>query len=76
MYVIKLILSVFFLFQKKHSSRIIQRFLGLKHFIEKNYGNYDRENYKKIDTLFRNINKETSMFQIYKYFFKKIKCFK
>ena len=71
MYVIKLILSVFLLFQKKHSSRIIQRFLGLKHFIEKNYGSYDRENYKKVDKLFRNINKETSMFQIYKYFLRK-----
>jgi len=67
-YVLKLVLSFFLLFQKKHSSRIVQRFLGLKHFIEKKYGEYDRENYKKIDKLFLDINKETNIAKIFKIF--------
>ena len=68
---IKLILSIFLIFEKKHSSKILQRYYGFKHFTEKKYGDYDRKNYQKINKFFKTINKKSSIFDIYKLIFDK-----
>lgn len=59
--IIKLLLSLILIFKTDHSSKILQRFYAVKHFIQKKYGTYDRVNYKKIDKCFSNINKSTNL---------------
>ena len=54
------------IFKKSHSSKILQKYYALKHFCQKNYGDYDRINYYKVDIFFKGINKKTSFFDILK----------
>lgn len=64
--ILKLLISFLLSFKKEHSSRLIQRYYGLIHFLQKKYGKYDRVNYKKINNYFVNISKNTSLKEIVK----------
>ena len=63
---IKFFASCVLIFKKSHSSKILQKYYALKHFCQKNYGDYDRINYYKVDIFFKGINKKTSFFDILK----------
>jgi GT2 family glycosyltransferase len=64
--IFKLIISIPLLFNKYYSSRFLQRYFAITHFFNKKYGNFDRENYLKINKYFLNINKQTNFFDIIK----------
>ncbi len=68
--IIKLVISIFLCFKKKHACRILQRYYGLKHFYQNKYGSFDRTNYNKINIFFHSINKQTSILDIIKHFIK------
>ena len=62
--VIKLIISFFFIFNTKHSSKMIQRYFGLKHFLQGKFGEYDRKNYTLINNFFSKISKKTNCLEV------------
>ncbi len=62
--VIKLIISLFFIFNTKHSSKMIQRYFGLKHFLQGKFGEYDRKNYTLINNFFSKISKKTNCLEV------------
>lgn len=63
---LKLFLSVFFILNKKYSSRFLQRYYAIIHFFQKKYGSYDRINYIRLDKFFHDINKKTNLSHILK----------
>ncbi len=73
--VVKLLFSFVLIFKTSHSSKILQRFYAIKHFMQKKYGTYDRVNYKKIDKCFSNINKKTNLSYLLKNINKQKKIF-
>ena len=60
-FIIKFFIMLLFSFRKKYSSKIIQIFYAGLHFVQKKYGNYDRQKYKLVDSFFVKINKQTSL---------------
>ena len=74
--IIKLIISIFFCFNRKHSSKILQRYYGIKHFYQNKYGSYDRKKFNKINSFFISINKKTNIMEIIKHLSKNKKIFK
>lgn len=62
--IIKLLISSMLIFNLKHSSRITQRYYGIKHFYQKKYGKYDRKNYNKINNFFKKIDKKTNLMDV------------
>ena len=62
--IIKLLISSMLIFNLGHSSRITQRYYGIKHFYQKKYGKYDRKNYTKINNFFKKINKKTNIMDV------------
>jgi GT2 family glycosyltransferase len=71
--IIKLLISSLLIFNLKHSSRITQRYYGIKHFYQKKYGKYDRKNYNKIDNFFKKIDKKTNIMDVINVIFSKRK---
>ncbi len=71
--IVKLIISLSLIFKKKESSKIIQRYLGLKHFFQGKFGEFDRKNYSLIDNYFSQISKNTTWLDIIKILKIKIK---
>ena len=57
---LKFFISILLIFNLKSSSKILQRYYGIKHFIQNKFGKFDRKNYKKIDEFFLKISKETN----------------
>lgn len=68
--IIKLFICILFCFNKKNSSKILQRYYGLKHFYQNKYGSYDRKNYNKVNSFFYSINKQTNIIEIIKHLIK------
>ena len=71
--IIKFLLSTVLIFNLKYSSRILQRYYGIKHFYQNKYGKYDRKNYIKINNFFKIINKKTNIMDVISIIFKKRK---
>jgi len=71
--IIKLLISSMLIFNLGHSSRITQRYYGIKHFYQKKYGKYDRKNYTKINNFFKKINKKTNLMDVINVIFTKRK---
>ena len=63
-FVLKFFIFIILSYKKKYSSRLVPIYLAGIHFIKKKYGNYDRKNYKKIDSYFQRYNKKTSFYKI------------
>ena len=59
--ILKLLLSLLFVFNLKNSSKIIQRYYAIKHFLQNKFGDFDRKNYIKINKYFCKINKKTNV---------------
>ena len=64
--ILKFVLSLLFIFNKKSSSKILQRYYGIKHFLQNKFGKYDRDNYKNVDKFFQMINKSTNVIDLIK----------
>lgn len=67
--ILKFLFSFFFIFNRYYSSRILIRFLAIKHFIQSKYGEFDRKNYSQIDNYFKNFSKNTTLGDILKFIF-------
>ena len=69
--IIKFFLSFFLILNRYYSSRILIRYLAIKHFAQRKYGDFDRKNYAKIDEFFKNFSKNTTFMDILKFIFYK-----
>ena len=65
-FIIKLFLMFILSFKLRYSARLVPIFYAGIHYLKKKYGNFDRLNYKKINTFFQKYNKKTSLISIFK----------
>ena len=71
--IIKFLMSFLLIFNRYYSSRILIRYLAIKHFAQKKYGKFDRRNYRENDKFFKNFSKNTTLGVILKFIFLKKK---
>ena len=65
-FIIKFFAMLIFSFRLRCSARLIPIFYAGVHYLKNNYGDYDRQNYKKVDKFFKKYNKKTSVIKIIK----------